>query len=424
MSTAEWTEVAAIYVPLMAAILLRLIHGRRERQFAACLLGSLWVATTLPLLERVNAWAGWWAFHGDFGVPSGMPLELYFGWMLLWGVVPQMAFPRLRLRWVVMVLIAVDLVTMPLFGAVVVLNSGWLVGEAAEIAVVLAPALCLARWTLEDRHLRWRATMQVIVAGLLFLYMLPAVLFGWFRGVGWAPLLAMNGWVRQMGMQLLVLLALTGVSAVMEFAERGDGTPIPYDPPKKLVRSGMYRYVANPMQISCAMVMLLWATMLGSGWFACAAVMAVVYSVGIAEWNEREDLKGRFGEAWVAYRAVVKNWRLRWRPYVGETTARIYIAEGCGPCSEVWRWLAERKPVGMEIVAAETLPYGSIRRMRYVCDDYEVEGVRAFARALEHLHFGFAFVGAGVRLPGVWQAIQFVVDECGLGPRVVGKRCG
>ena len=64
--------------------------------------------------------------------------------------------------------------------------------------------------------------MQVIVAGLLFLYMLPAVLFGWFRGEGWAPLLAMNGWVRQLGMQLVVVLALPGVSAVMEFAERGE----------------------------------------------------------------------------------------------------------------------------------------------------------------------------------------------------------
>jgi hypothetical protein len=122
MSTADWTKVAAIYVPLMAAILLRLIRGRREKQFAACLLGSLWVATTLPLLERVNARAGWWTFHGDFGVPSGMPLELYFGWVLLWGAVPQMAFPLLRLRWVVVVMIAVDLVTMPLFSAVVVLN--------------------------------------------------------------------------------------------------------------------------------------------------------------------------------------------------------------------------------------------------------------------------------------------------------------
>src|SRR5579871_2280219 len=145
MSLAEWMEVAAIYVPLMAVILLRLIRGRRERQFAACLLGSLWVATTLPLLERVNAWAGWWTFHGGFGVPSGMPLELYFGWVILWGVVPQMAFPRLRLRWVAVAMIAVDLVTMPLFGAVVVLNSEWLVGEVVAISFVLVPALCLAR---------------------------------------------------------------------------------------------------------------------------------------------------------------------------------------------------------------------------------------------------------------------------------------
>ncbi len=422
MSDADWTRVAAIYVPLMAVVLLRLVRGRQERQFAACLLSSFWVATTLSLLERVNAWAGWWSFH-DNGLSSRwMPLEFYFGWVLLWGAVPPLAFPRLRLRWVVAVMIAVDLVTMPRLSAVVDLDGTWLVGEVVTCALVLVPALCLARWTLEDTHLRWRAGMQVVVAALLFLYLLPIVMFGWLRGAGWEPLMAMHGWLTRLGLQLIVLLAVPGVSAVMEFVERGEGTPIPYDAPKKLVRSGLYRYVANPMQISCAMVMLLWAVMLRSSWFAWAAGMAVVYSAGIAEWNEREDLMRRFGKEWVEYRAAVRNWLPRWRPYVGAADARLYIAESCGPCSEVWRWLAKRRPLGMEIVAAESLPYGSIRRMRYVCDGYEVEGVRAFARALEHLYLGWAFLGAGVRLPGVWQAVQFVMDECGLGPRVVGDR--
>jgi len=46
-----------------------------------------------------------------------------------------------------------------------------------------------------------------------------------------------------------------------------------------------------------------------------------------------------------------------------------------------------------------------------------VEGVRALARVLEHLNAGWAYCGALLRLPGVWQLVQLVMDASGLGPR-------
>jgi len=84
-------------------------------------------------------------------------------------------------------------------------------------------------------------------------------------------------------------------------------------------------------------------------------------------------------------------------------------------------WLEARKPLGMRIVDAETLPAGSIRRMRYDPADGSdtVEGVRAMGRALEHIHFGWAFCGAVLRLPGVWQIVQLFMDAAGLGPRTI-----
>ena len=68
------------------------------------------------------------------------------------------------------------------------------------------------------------------------------------------------------------------------------------------------------------------------------------------------------------------------------------------------------------------LARGSIRRMRYEPGDGigAVEGVRALGRALEHINFGWALCGAGLRLPGVWWGVQVVMDASGLGPRVVG----
>jgi hypothetical protein len=222
---------------------------------------------------------------------------------------------------------------------------------------------------------------------------------------------------------VLLLLALPGVAGVMEFAERGGGTPIPYDPPKRLVQSGIYRYIANPMQLSCLLVMLTWAAWLRSGWMAAAAGMSVVYSAGLAEWDEAEDLQHRFGEEWMTYRRQVCNWRPRWRPYYAGAASRLYVAETCGPCSELRSWLEVRKPMGLEIVNAESLPAGSIERMRYVPNDdgRGVEGVRALGCAMEHLNLSWTLAGMVLRMPIVWQSVQLLMDASGLGPRVLRK---
>jgi hypothetical protein len=152
-----------------------------------------------------------------------------------------------------------------------------------------------------------------------------------------------------------------------------------------------------------------------------AAFVSVVYSAGIAEWDEGEDLARRFGGEWGRYRSEVGNWWPRWRPYHTGPPALIYIARSCGPCSEVRAWLEARTPVGLQIVDAETLQAKSIRRMRYDPGDGSetVEGVRAMGRALEHLHLGWAMCGATLRLPVLWRFIQLLMDASGLDPREI-----
>jgi protein-S-isoprenylcysteine O-methyltransferase Ste14 len=258
---------------------------------------------------------------------------------------------------------------------------------------------------------------------MLFLYLVPELVFALRTGTGWTPLLKMVNWQRQLGLQLIILLAVPGVSAVIEFAERGLGTPIPYDPPKRLVTSGIYRYCANPMQLSCALVMLVLAGLLHNGWLLLAAVVSIIYSAGIAEWDEGEDLASRFGLEWRHYRSQVRSWLPRWRPFHSGPPARLYIAASCGPCSELREWLEARKPLGMEIIDAESLPAGSIRRMRYDPADGSdaVDGVRALSRALEHLHLGWALSGTALRLPLIWQSVQLLMDASGLGPQVLRR---
>jgi protein-S-isoprenylcysteine O-methyltransferase Ste14 len=412
-----------VYLPLTAALLACLLRRNVRRRGAACLLSLVWAMVSLLALQRLNQWAGWWNFSAGEAAFSGMPLELYVGWALLWGAVPQLLFPRMRIVWVAVLMVVVDLGAMPLCAPVVMLEPRWLAGEAAGVVIALLPSLCLARWTMVDSHLRFRAAMQCVLAGALVLFFFPEIVFALRPGKGWTGLIEMVGWQRQLWLEALVVLALPGVAAVVEFAERGGGTPIPYDPPKRLVRSGIYRYIANPMQLSCLLVMLLWAGLLRNGWMIVAAGMSVIYSTGLAEWDEAEELKHRFGEDWLSYRKDVRNWWPRWRPHHVGVDARLYMANTCGPCSELQSWLEAQRPMGLEIVDAETLPAGSIQRMRYVPSDgcASVEGVRALGCALEHLNLNWALVGITLRLPIMWQCVQLVMDASGMGPRVLKR---
>ena len=257
MDHADWERAAAVYLPLTAAIIARLLNGRQPRQFAACLLSVLWTVPSLLVVQRFNEYAGWWDFPaGSAVVFRGMPLELFLGWALLWGLIPQLALPRLGIAWSAAIMVAVDCISMPMCSPAIRLKPRWLTGEAVAVAVVLIPALAVGKWTRDNSHLRLRAGLQIATSGLLFLFLVPEIIFALRPGIGWAPLLHLPSWARQVNLQIILLLAVPGIAAVLEFAERGLGTPIPYDPPQRLVTSGIYRYCANPMQVSCTLVML------------------------------------------------------------------------------------------------------------------------------------------------------------------------
>jgi protein-S-isoprenylcysteine O-methyltransferase Ste14 len=419
LSRLEWTRVGILYFPITAALIAGLVNRGLRRQLASCLLSLLWAAPALLFVQQLNQHEGWWHFAASTYAIESMPLEAFLGWTVFWGILPQLVFRRLPLGLSAAALIAADLVLMPLCTPLIELEPNWLIGELAAAFIVLVPALCIGRWTFEQSHLRFRVVMQISISALLFLYLIPEITFALRGGIGWAPLLQQPGWQLQLSLQGLFMIAVPGISAVFDFAERGNGTPIPYDPPSRMVTTGMYRYCANPMQMSCTAVVFVWALLLRSQWLLLAAAISGIYSAGIAEWDERQDLLQRFGVEWRNYRKEVRNWRFRWKPYHAGASARLFIASTCGPCRAIGNWLEHRRPIGLDLIAAESLPAGSIRRLGYDPGDGTpaVEGVRALGRALEHLNLGWAYAGAILRLPIMWRFIQLVMDVSGFGPR-------
>jgi hypothetical protein len=180
------------------------------------------------------------------------------------------------------------------------------------------------------------------------------------------------------------------------------------------------------MQLSCAAVVTAWGALIRNPWVALAGVMSFIYSAGLANWDEGADLKIRFGEPWLRYRRHVRPWRLRRQPWHDPALPfpRLYVSETCGPCSEVRRWFIARHALALEIVPAEDHPTRDLDRMTYDPMDGSPpeDGVRAFARGLEHINLGWALAGAMLRLPGMCEFVQLLMDASSLGPRTIPRR--
>ncbi|GAC1446773.1 MAG: hypothetical protein NVSMB56_08640 [Pyrinomonadaceae bacterium] len=400
-----------IFLPVVLTFGLWLWRNPARGQMVGALLACAWNFPSLLLVNLLAARFGWWSFAAQGGLFQKMPVELYFGWILLWGAIPILVFPRMSWWLLTPIFLCVDLILMPACAPVIHLGNDWLLGEACALMLCFLPAQLLARWTHTRRHPAARVFLQIIIFSSLLLWILPAVILEQ-TDTNYYLLFKRPFWLNSFALQLLSLPAILGLSAVQEFYARGKGTPVPYDPPKFLVTSGVYSYIANPMQLAMCLLLTGWGAMLGSVWIASAGVMGLIYSAGLAAWDEGADLKTRFGGDWTKYRLEVRNWFPRWRPF-RQTSAQLYVAESCGKCSAIGAWLRARNPIGLEIIAAENHPTRDLQRLTYEDGDFQAEGVAAFARALEHINFAWAFGGWTIQLPVICRFAQMLIDVSG-----------
>jgi len=415
-------RAASLYLTVTTIIVILAWRRPAPRTVAGAMLACCW---NLPVILALNAVAptmGWWRFDAEGGLLLGMPVDLYLAWICLWGAIPAFAFPALPLWRVAAIALAVDLVLMPAAAPVVRLGPWWLVGECSVLASALLPAQLLARWTRRDEHLERRASLQVVAFSGLLLFVLPAIIVENSRS-GWINPLTRPLWQISLLAQLLAVPGVIGLTAVQEFVNRGGGTPVPFDPPRRMVTTGVYAYLANPMQLAATTLLLLLGLVLGNAWLAAAAVVAHQYSAGFAGWDEGEDLRRRFGDAWLEYRRGVPRWLPRFRPWQRPDLppAQLFVSATCSMCRDVAAWFDRRGARGLVIVPAETHPSRALRRMTYEPADGSrgASGIEAIARALEHVHLGWALVGFVLRLPLVRQFSQLLADASGAEPRTI-----
>jgi len=108
---------------------------------------------------------------------------------------------------------------------------------------------------------------------------------------------------------LLVSAGLAGLLwCVRDFLVAGRGTLAPWDPPQRLVTSGLYRYSRNPMYIAVIAMLVGWAACFASAslWIYAAAVGGAFVVRVIA--FEEPWLSRTFGDEWATYRSRVRRW--------------------------------------------------------------------------------------------------------------------
>jgi protein-S-isoprenylcysteine O-methyltransferase Ste14 len=414
-------RAGSLYLPVVCGAAACVVRRPGRQMLIGAFLTLVWATPALLALHVIAIGAGWWRFDADGGVLLGMPVDLWLGWALLWGPVAFVALPRAPLAVVAALALLLDLLLMPLAAPVVQLGDRWLIGECAALAGCLVPSQLLGRWTAQQRHLPGRALLQVIAFSALLVWLLPAIAFE-SSGTNWSDVRWPSPVMVGLLAQALVVPAALGLSAVQEFVTRGGGTPIPFDPPPRIVTTGVYAYVANPMQLSGTVLLVAIGAVTQNVWVALGGGVAFAYSLGLAYWDEESDLRARFGSAWTSYRAHVRQWLPRWRPWYQDDSpiAVLYVSGACEMCREVAHWYTIRGARGLSIVAAEDHPRHSLRRITYESTDgsYQACGVEAVARAFEHLHLGWALAGWIIRLPLISSVGQLLVDASGGHPRV------
>ncbi len=122
-----------------------------------------------------------------------------------------------------------------------------------------------------------------------------------------------------------IAAAATGLPLMVwttrDFMRIGEGTPAPWQPPKRLVVHGPYRHVRNPMISGVLLALLAESVLLRSIPTAVWMLVFVAANAIYIPLIEEPGLERRFGEDYRRYKANVPRWVPRFSPWQGPDDA-------------------------------------------------------------------------------------------------------
>jgi protein-S-isoprenylcysteine O-methyltransferase Ste14 len=159
---------------------------------------------------------------------------------------------------------------------------------------------------------------RAVIGSALFFVVAPGVVVGlvpWWL-TRWelrpAPMA-----FRALGALVLVVNLPVLVSAFVRFVRDGLGTPAPVAPTERLVVSGAYRYVRNPMYVAVIGAIVGQALLLGQPVLLGYAAVVAALVVSFVRLYEEPVLRRQFGAEYETYRRAVPGWLPRLHPWKG-----------------------------------------------------------------------------------------------------------
>ncbi len=399
---------------LLASVFLFLLYlVFRKEQGAklnwAIFYAFLWVFCALFVVNGLSVRWGFWFFKEDS--PTLIPHDLFFDWVVFWGVAVPFVMKGRYLLLTALFLFWIDILFMPLLAKIGVLDlrQNWLIGEFLLIVFVFIPSQLWFGFSLESKNTGWRSFFQVMVMAFLLLIGLPFLAS--FYQLILTQYLPIS---TSMWKQIIFIIALPSLIAVVDLVEKGHGTPFPFDPTTQLVRSGVYAYIRNPIQWSFTLLFIPLGMMFQYELLFCGVLVSVAYVVGVSNPSEKESMTRQFGDDWKEYKQSVPAWYFKWYPTT-ITPAKIYFNQDCAICSSLRDWLVSRQPTNLTFFDANQHPI-PLESLHYESEEgVQYSSVKALASCLEHINLAWASVGWLMRLPVISYVLQVIVDTMGIG---------
>lgn len=303
----ELVKAGFLIFPILALLISFVFYPPRYFERVGMMLGVLLNIPYILLLNQLAIFMGWWQYSPGEHYIFGVPPELLIGWVVFWGAFLPHVFRGKHSFLAIVVAAMIDLWFMPIFPQVFKLGQHWLVGEGTLLCLCLLPSLWIYTFTVKRKFVVARVLLQSYIWGGWIVFIIPAIALS-VEGKNIFDIFSMP-FTRISTFTSFMLCSMSlGYWAVLNFALKGYGTPIPFDPPLQLVTSGIYRYLANPMQVS-TLLMFLCLTWLYQSWVMLYPILCLVlYSEFLVRWHHSVDIQLRFGNSWLEYRRRVRNW--------------------------------------------------------------------------------------------------------------------
>lgn len=296
-----------LLLPLLATGIAFMIKLPDYFQRVGLLLALLFNIPYLFLLNALAAEVGWWVYQESSNAWRGIPIEVILGWSLFWGVFLPWTFRSVNMIFTILAALAIDVWIMPQMASLFILGDSWLIGEFIGLSLVLLPSLLIFKLTWRRERVLLRAFIQSVIWGGWIVFLIPELALQ-RDGNSMLDLFDMGALRVLLFLAGMAVSMLIGYLALYEFAIKGLGTPIPFDPPQRLVTSGIYSVVANPLQISTTLMFICIMFTYQKYIMILPIISLIIYTELFVKWHHSIDIEKRFGTAWLEYRSNVRNW--------------------------------------------------------------------------------------------------------------------